>query len=129
MANRLKKLAATSYTPGTPYQPYVPGYCIQVPYTVPGYYSEEIVYTLDEDGNLVRISGNTGGYVTPATIYIETCFPAQPEIRGTLATTTYTAITGWNGGARSVDQLDNDGYFEFQIRDVPSGTVVGLAVT
>lgn len=129
MANRLKKLAEVRYTPGTPYQPAVPAYCIQVPYAVPGYSTESIVYTLDENGQLVRISGSTSGYVNPSTRYIKTCFPAQPEIPGTLATTTYTSITGWNGGARSIDQLDNDGYFEFQIRDVPSGTVVGLSET
>jgi hypothetical protein len=129
MANRLKKLAEVRYTPGTPYQPFVPGYCIQVAYTVPGYQTFDTVYVLDENGQLVRIDGPSTGYVNPSTKYIELCFPAQPEIRGTLATTTYTAITGWNGGARSVDQLDNDGYFEFQIRDVPSGTVVGLSTT
>ena len=129
MANRLKKLAEVRYTPGTPYQPYVPGYCIQVPYTVPGYQTFDVVYILDESGTLVRIAGVSTGYVAPKTTYSKVCFPAQPEIRGTLATTTYTAITGWNGGARSINQLDADGHYEFQIRDVPSGTVVGLSIT
>jgi hypothetical protein len=43
-------------------------------------------------------------------------------------TTTYTSVNGWNGGARSIDQLDADGYFEFQVRDVPAGVVIGLSL-
>jgi hypothetical protein len=127
MANRLKKLAATSYSPGTPYQPYVPGYCIQVPYTVPGYQTNDPVYVLDEDGQLIIFS-NTTGYVPPSTRYRQVCFPAQPEVLGIPATTTYTSINGWNGGARSIEQMDADGYYEFQVRDVPAGVVIGLSL-
>lgn len=127
MANRLKKLAAVSYSPGTPYQPYVPGYCIQVPYTVPGYQSYSTQIVVDEDGN-VTIFQASDGFVPPSTQYIEQCFPAQPEIVGVPATTTYTSVNGWNGGARSVDQLDGDGYFEFRVNDVPAGVVIGLSL-
>ena len=137
MANRLKKLAEVRYTPGTPYQPAVPGYCIQEPYTVPGYVLPSTDYVIRVDdgdidsstGRVLLASTSSGGYVPPSTRYIERCFPGQPEIRGTLATTTYLSITGWNGGARSIDQLDFDGYYEFQIRDVPSGVVVGLSIS
>lgn len=127
MANRLKKLAAVSYSPGTPYQPFVAGYCIQVPYEVPGYQSYSTQILVDEDGN-VTILQVSEGYVAPSTRYVEQCFPTQPEVLGVPATTTYTSINGWNGGARSVDQLDGDGYFEFQVRDVPAGIVIGLSL-
>src|SRR3990167_4499295 len=131
MANRLKKLAAVSYSPGTPYQPYVPGYCIQVPYFVPGYYNyETVTYTvLRGDGTLITVTETRPiGWVPPSNRYREQCYPAQPEVLGVPATTTYTSINGWNGGARSIAQLDGDGYFEFQVRDVPAGIVIGLSL-
>lgn len=126
MANRLKKLADARYTPGTPYQPYVPGYCIQVPYTVPGYQTYSTEFVLDQDGNLVVLQ-TSSGFVPPSTRYRQVCFPTQPAIAAVAPTTTYTSVVGWNGGARSIEQLDGDGYFEFQIVDVPSAVVVGLS--
>ena len=37
------------------------------------------------------------------------------------------AILGWNGGARSIDYLAGDGYFEFTMTAVPRKVIVGLA--
>lgn len=127
MANRLKKLAAVSYSPGTPYQPFVPGYCVQVPYTVPGYQSYSTELVTDANGN-VTIVQNSTGFVPPSTQYTTLCYPTQPAIQGVPATTTYTSINGWNGGARSIVQLDGDGYSEFRVNDIPAGVVIGLSL-
>lgn len=126
MANRLKKLADARYTPGTPGQPYVPAYCVLVPYQVPGYQPGTAVLVQDDDGQ-VEIFYSTGPYVPPRTEYREACFPAQPYIAATPPTVTYTSINGWNGGARSIDQMDGDGYIEFQVNSAPAAVVVGLS--
>lgn len=126
MANRLKKLADARYTPGTPGQSATPAYCVQVPYTVPGYQPGTTTIVQDENGQIV-IQYGTGAYVPPRTAYREVCYPAQPYIAPTPPTTTYTAVLGWNGAARSVDQLDADGYIEFQVNSAPAGVVVGFA--
>lgn len=126
MANRLKKLADARYTPGTPGQPYVPGYCTLVPYTVPGYQQVTTQLFLGEDGEL-HIFYTTGAYVPPKTAYRQVCYPSRPYIPAVPPTVTYTAINGWNGGARSVDQLDGDGYVEFQVNSGASATVVGFS--
>lgn len=127
MANRLKKLAAVSYSPGTPYQPYVPGYCVQSTQTIPGYIESSNQYQLDGSGDLTVV-GNPPRFVPPAPYNVIVCFPAQPEVLGVPATITYLSVNGWNGGARSVGQLDADGYYEFRVNDAPAGVVVGLSI-
>lgn len=129
MANRLKKLAQARYTPGTPYQPFVPAYCIQAPYTVPGYYTQ-IPYIIVDDEGQVHILGITqGGFVPPQTKYREVCFDAVPEQQAVPPAVTYSAVFGWDGGGRSIAQLDDDGYFEFQVNDGVSAAVVGLSTS
>lgn len=126
MANRLKKLADARYTPGTPGQPYVPAYCVQEPYSTPGYQSG-VLTPVTVNGQVVGFTYSPGPYVPPRTGYREVCYPEQPYIPAVPPTVTYTSINGWNGGARSVDQLNGDGYVEFQVNSAPAGVVVGLA--
>ena len=126
MANRLQKLADAQYTPGRPYQPGVPAYCVLVPYEVPGYYKYISYSVVDQDGN-VHIYSSVVGYVPPQTTYVQQCYPAIPEVAAIPSTVTYNAIMGWNGGARSVTQLDGDGFFSFQVKENAAGVVVGLS--
>lgn len=128
MANRLKKLADARYTPGTPGQPYVPAYCVTETYKVPGYQSGTTTIVLDEQGRVVS-QVNTGPYVPPRNVKIRTCFPAQPYVPAVPPTTTYTAVNGWNGGARSIVQIDRDGFAEFQVNTNPAAVVVGFSDT
>ena len=90
MANRLKKLADARYTPGQPYQPFVPGYCIQVAYTVPGYYPQTPIIIVDDEGVTHIIGVSTGGFVPPSTRYRTVCFDPIPEQAAVAPTTTYT---------------------------------------
>ena len=126
MANQLKKLAEAVYTPAVVGQPYVPAYCEQIPYTTGGYQSQTTTWILNEDGQYVSFTVY-GRYIPPTTTYREVCYPSQPAIQSQPATTTYTAITGWNGGARSVGQIDRDGYFEFQANSGCHGISVGFS--
>lgn len=128
MANRLTRLADVHYTPAVPYQPAVPGYCVQVPYYQPAYYEQKlIIYT--DDAGIVHFWFVTGDYHPAGTYYRKVCYPAIPEIKGTPATTTYTAATGWDGGARSIAQLDGSGVFQFNVKGNPAGVVIGLSET
>ena len=115
MANRLKKLADARYTSGTPYKPAVPRYCTSVATPVPGYNGSQYLYPEDAipDGyNGVSI-GALPGYVPPGVRYTQVCYPKTPTVPTVLPQITYLNTTGWNSGARSVAQLNADGYFEF----------------
>lgn len=125
MANRLQKLALTTYTPGVPYQPAVPARCILVPIHLP---ARTIVlrYTI------VVKEGKT--YYLPVfeqrpaeTVYERVCYPAIPERKGIPGVTQYTAINGWNGGARSQVVMNGDGRFTFKVAKSAIGVVVGLS--
>lgn len=130
MPNRLQKLAIANYTPAVPYQPAVPARCVQVPYQVPGQ------FVLD---GYTKVSGRDGfgnptvqyipkyRWVAGHTAYRQVCYPAQPEVRAVPEQTTYTAITGWNSGARSIAALTDDGYVEFSVNAGAFGAVVGLS--
>lgn len=132
MANRLTKLAVVSYTAGRPYIPATPGYCVKQPYVIPAHQSTnvQIIYTTGPDGKVTQQVITTGGaYVPASTGYTTVCYPAQPEQTAIAPITNYSGITGWNGGARSIAQLDHDGYFEFQISGNPSIMSVGMTST
>lgn len=128
MSNRLTKLAQASYTPGTPGQPYVPARCVQESYLVPGYQQITTQWVVNESGEYYP-TYSYGPWVPAHVEYREVCYPAQPYIAAVPATTTYQAITGWNGGARSIGQIDADGFVEFQVKANPFGAVVGLSDT
>lgn len=134
MANRLKKLADARYTAGSPYEPATPGYCRLVAVNNPGFIS----FGGGSDGGLlenripagfsgVSYSNIVPGYNPPSTGYRQVCTAGTPARVAVAPSISYAAVTGWNAGARSAQQLDRDGYFEFQIGDVPFGVVVGLA--
>lgn len=135
MSNRLSKLAITSYTPGVAYQPAVPAYCVTHSHWVPD--STVIAgYTPVKVGSGINNSSGLGGttqYVPyyknlPAHWeYTTTCYPAKPEVKGVPASTSYTAINGWNGGARSVATLRGDGYVKFNANARPIAMVVGIS--
>lgn len=152
MANRLKKLAQAQYTPSSPYQPGSPAYCVT---TVVGYQSKSGLSGYDAglvDGNGVTTgfgsvspgqvrdalsdlaSGGFAGVMlntesgndelVPITRRV--CYPAVAAIPAEPAKLTYTAIDGWNGGARSITPLVGDGAFTFEVGPAAIGVVVGL---
>lgn len=128
MANRLTKLAEARYTPAVPAQPAVLGRCIQENYDIPGYYSYTEKWILQPDGQYY-ILRTANGYTPPSVGSRTVCYPAQPYIPAQPAVVYYTAVNGWNGAARSIDQLDVDGYVEFQASSGTSATVVGFSKT
>jgi len=125
MANRLQKLALTKYTPGVPYQPALPARCVLVA-------RQEPARTV-----VVRYTAVTQNGITfyipvfeqrPAqTVYDRVCYPATPERPAVPAKTTYTAINGWNSGARSQITMNGDGQFTFKIAKSAIGVVAGLS--
>lgn len=126
MANRLQKQIITQYLPAIPYRPAVPARCVQIKKTLPG---GTIVTTwravVDRNGKVRYLPVYTQ---VPERIFYETvCYPAQPEVKGRAASTTYTPITGWNAGARSIEALDGDGYVEFSVNRGVLGAVVGFS--
>ncbi|HEY6612769.1 MAG TPA: hypothetical protein VIZ86_16770 [Pseudomonas sp.] len=42
------------------------------------------------------------------------------------AVISYSSIAGWNGGASSIEPLEGDGYFSFNVSPNPAAVVVGL---
>lgn len=128
MANRLTKLAVVTYTAGRPYIPARPAYCVDSSYTIPGY--QEIIYGTGTEGsdsyNPEYSYYRYGKYVPPQVVTRRICYPATPAQAAINPQTSYTAITGWNGGARSVNQIHEDGYFQFQVKAAPQLLVVGL---
>lgn len=122
MANRLSKRVDISYQAAVPYQPAVAGYCVLIPYEVPGYQHVDITY--DVFGNLVTIPGP---YTPPRTVYVEQCFPDIPAQQAVPAKITYSVPQGWNAGARSISQLDADGYVMFKVSDPVIAVAVGFS--
>lgn len=146
MANRLKKLATASYSPGATYKPAVVGYCYQQPSPVAGRWEYGFDNNLvsveverDENGNrqwamVPRSSGGNGYQLNPSvrwvpgsTTYTKVCIPSSPAVPGVPATTSFTAIMGWNGGASAAIPMVGDGYYGFFVSDVPAAVVVGLS--
>lgn len=126
MANRLQKLAAIQYTPGTPGRAAQPAFCVSTPVYHPGG-TVVLTYRVVKDS-----SGAT--YYIPVyeqrearTEYVTTCYPAIPAIPAIPAVTQYLPINGWNGGANSRAMLAKDGHFEFRVSGNPRGVVIGLA--
>lgn len=130
MANRLKKLALIQYTAGSPYVPAQPAYCTSSSGATDGVsYGGGTVVIVDTDS--LTISYTPTVYPTgygPTTTTQQVCYPAVPEQLAVPATITYTAISGWNGGARSIDPLVGDGAFRFNVSASPIAVVVGLVV-
>jgi hypothetical protein len=128
MANQLKKLADVQYTPGRPYIPAQAGYCYWQEYQLPNRF---VLRT-----STSTLSGPNGGtiYVTTSwwdvqpggTAYRQICVAAVPGQTAIPASTTYTAIVGWNSGGRSIEGLTGDGFFQFRVGPSPIGVVVGL---
>lgn len=96
MANRLQKLALTKYTPGIPYQPAVPAYCVQIPKPKPAAsWGVPTSFTLltgpDGFGNNVTVlwpvygsAASIGGIAewgdsSAPYGYEKKCYPAIPE--------------------------------------------------
>ena len=135
MANRLKKLAAARYTAGSPYKPAVPAYCRFVPVTTPQYTSpgstfapgQTVVDRVPGGFNGIKYTEGTTVFYPPVDGFRQECYPGTPAVDAVAPSLSYLAATGWNAGARSADQLDLDGYFEFQISGGAIGAVVGLS--
>lgn len=124
MTNRLNKRVDVTYRPAVPYQPAVPAYCVLVPYEVPGYQHIDIITT--PQGGLVEVPGP---YTPPRTVYVDQCFPRVPAVQAVPESVTYSVPQGWNAGARSVSQLDADGYVTFKVVDPVVAVVVGFSAT
>jgi hypothetical protein len=128
MANRLLKLADVKFTPAIPYQPAVPGYWYLVEVSRPGTW----VYVGPAlSRNYVRGFGVSGfrstlSYRPNGTVQELRFAPSVPALPGRPASTTYTAIVGWNAGGRSIESLAADGSFQFNVGPNPIGVVVGL---
>lgn len=130
MANRLQKLAITSYSPGTPYQPAEPARCTTSTELLPDAYvlsGYTVVTSYDTYGHTV-LNYVPRFALVPAHYQTTTkCTPAIPAQPGVPSTTTYTAVTGWNAGAHSIDYLVGDGYIKLFVSPSPFGVVFGLA--
>lgn len=130
MANRLRKLAITTYAPGIAYQPAQPAYCVTNSYWVPEQYvvtSYTVVSGVDIDGNPVHYNRPNYTLVPRRQVHEKTCYPAKPAVVGVPPSTSYTAVTGWNAGASSISQLLEDGYVEFKAGATPFGVVAGIS--
>lgn len=126
MANRLQKQIIADYRPAVAYKPAVPARCIQVERTLPaGTVISSWNTGVDRDG--VTHFVPVYKYVPARTVYETVCYSAQPEVKARPASIAYTAITGWNAGARSIDALAGDGYVEFSVNGGVFGAVVGLS--
>ncbi|MFG0381109.1 hypothetical protein ACF8C6_09110 [Pseudomonas sp. zbq_18] len=127
MANRLQKLALTSYTRNIPAKPAVPGYCFSQKFSYPA-------MTVVLRYEAVTDSAGKTRYIPiyeqrPArTEYVTTCYPSTPAVKGVPATTQYLAVNGWDSGANSIVALEGDGHFEFKVSGAPRGVVVGFAI-
>lgn len=128
MANQLKKLADVQYTPGRPYIPAQPGYCYWQEYQLPNRYVLRTSTTTAPwlDGGTIVTTTSWWAVEPGGTAYRQICVPAVPEQTAVPATTSYTAIVGWNAGGRSIEPIAQDGYFEFKVSPGPIGVVVGL---
>ena len=125
MANRLQKLALTSYTPGTPYKPATPAY-----YTTTRIFFPTTAVVLRYQ--VVVANGKTRYIPIYETVpahyeYVRTYHPAEPSVPGVPSSLQYTAILDWNGGGRSYTAMAGDGAYEFKVSGGASGVVVGLA--
>jgi hypothetical protein len=107
----------------------VPAYCVTTSRQVPAQYALDgftRVTGRDINGQPVAAYIPRYKYVPARTVQERVCYPARPAVNAVPPTTTYTAITGWNGGASSIASLDGDGAFEFQVGARPFGVVVGI---
>lgn len=135
MANQLTKLAIVSYTPAIPYRPAREAYCYWRRETVEGFWDLQLVAVYVESNNALTIGGTPGRQLVFQTqpvwrpggvVETRVCLPADPGQQGVPEQTTYTPISGWNSGARSVAPLLADGRFEFNVKSGAIGVVVGL---
>lgn len=92
------------------------------------------VANFDAYGNVYYMGPlNAGGSVGAGSgsrpIYkdVVTCFPAVPGTPGVPARVDFSGSIGWNGGARSVEAMPMEGYFECRIPQAPAGIVIGLS--
>lgn len=89
---------------------------------------------LDANGNvsyqgLINGGGSVGAGSGRRPIYknVTTCYPAVAGVPGTPGRIDQASSIGWNAGARSVQALPTDGFFQCRIPVSPSGVIVGLS--
>lgn len=133
MANRLQKKTVVAYTPGTPYVPATPGYCVATVSTssvavAGGSATVDSVVDLftDDDGELHIWQNGPLVIGAPKLTTKKVCYPGTPAIPATPGRTTVSTVTGWNAGGRSIVPMINDGAFRFQVSQGAVGAVVGL---
>lgn len=156
MANRLQKqVAQLIYIPEIKGRAYQPAYCIVTQtqirkrssrpssggsFTPIGAGTRDIppgsapVYSSGPGGRQLvgfNTPGGSGGYSgtgqTPGYITRTLCRPEVPEIPHVPARFDTGYNTGWNAGARSVNPVPENGYFEGTLPDNIFGVVVGLS--
>lgn len=157
MANLLKKQPKVVYTPSVQGVAYKPEYCYsedyikgytqrkddrqQKPLPPSTIYSgvnipagASPVY--GPDGQvwwLVPVSTTpvTPGYIGSSKVPVYgkrvVCIPEVKSVPGIPGRIDYAANNGWNGGARSIEAVPVDGYFEVILPDNPVGVIVGLS--
>lgn len=135
MANRLQKKAEVSYTPGSPYVPGKPAYCVADTgdtgiRLASGSTSPSADFTVnifaDDSGETHVWASGQVKYEEPKTTTSSKCYSAEPGTPATPGTVTYSSVTGWDAGGRSIAPLIGDGGFRFEVSQGAIGAVVGL---
>lgn len=81
------------------------------------------------DGANLPPTGLSGGYspyverlIPPSTV----CYPAVEAVPGEAARVDYSQIAGWDSGARSIDQIPDDGAFRCRLPNSVAGVQIGF---
>ena len=125
MANRLKKVAAVLYSAGSPAQPATEGYYTTTRVYIPAGNEVLIATYYDKYGEL-KYELISGRFIPAHYDYVQVWVPATPAVPAVDPVFSYTAIAGWNGGARSRELLVADGFVSFYTSVRPRGVVAGL---
>lgn len=148
MANRLTKIGIFVQYPAVPADPGRPAYCVEklVPKTVERHVPPKVGSTGGGSSSYQNMGppGPDWGAVYDGpprrakptveyeTVYLHAgweCYDAVPPSPGVPARSENVLPVGWNGGARSIDSFDHDGFVSFQLPLRPLGVVAGLATT